>query len=75
MSNNLAEQQVSKNIKAKAKQQTQEQLSSPQSQVLKTYDFSNFESCELYTDITLFYPHPHPLMYHVCRTSHRTASP
>ena len=31
----------------KAKHITQEQLSSPLSQVLKTYDFGNFENCEL----------------------------
>ena len=36
MGNNLAEQQVNNNNKAKAKYQTQEQLSSPLSQVLKT---------------------------------------
>ena len=28
-----------------SKQKTQEQLSSPLSQVLKTYDFGNFENC------------------------------
>ena len=39
MGNNHAEQQVNNNNKAKSKQQTQEQLSSPLSQVLKTYDF------------------------------------
>ena len=47
MDNNLAEQQVNNNNKAKTKQQMQEQLSSPLSQVLKTYDFGNFENCEL----------------------------
>ena len=47
MGNNLAEQQVTNNNKAKTKQQTQEQLSSPLFQVLKTYDFGNFEICEL----------------------------
>ena len=36
MGNNLPEQQVNNNNKAKAKQKTQEQLSSPISQVLKT---------------------------------------
>ena len=37
MGNDLAEQQVNNNkAKTKAKQQTQEQLSSPLSQVLKT---------------------------------------
>ena len=46
---------------------TQEQLSSQLSQVLKTYDFGNFENCELNIDITLIYPHLHPPMYHVCR--------
>ena len=35
----------------KAKQKTQEQLSSPLSQVLKTYDFGNFENCELNNEI------------------------
>ena len=44
MGNNLAEQQVNSNSKAKTKQQTQEQLSSPLSQVLKIYDFGNFEN-------------------------------
>ena len=47
MGNNLAEQQVNNNNKAKTKQQTQEQLSSPLSQVLKTYGFGNCENCEL----------------------------
>ena len=37
MGNNLAEQHMNNNNKAKTKQQTQEQLSSPLSQVLKTY--------------------------------------
>ena len=45
MGNNLAEQHMNNN-KAKTKQQTQEQLSSPLSQVLKTYDFGNLENCE-----------------------------
>ena len=48
MGTNLAEQQVNNNNKAK-NQQTQEQLSSPLSQVLKTSDFDNFENCELNT--------------------------
>ena len=47
MDNNLAEQQVNNNNKAKTKQQLQEQISSPLSQVLKTYDFGNFKNCEL----------------------------
>ena len=51
MGNNLAEQQVNNNNKAKTKQQTQEKLSSPLSQVLKTYDFDNFKNCELNTEI------------------------
>ena len=48
MDNNLAEQQVNNNNKAKTKQQTQQQLSSPLSQVLKTYsyDFGNSENSE-----------------------------
>ena len=75
MGNNLAEQQVNNNNKAKTKQQTQEQLSSPLSQVLKTYDFVNFENCELNIDITVIYPCLHPLMYHVYRNPHRRASP
>ena len=70
MGNNLAEQQVNNINKAKAKQQTQEQLSSPLSQVLKTYDCGNFRNCELNIDITLIYLHLHPLMYHVCRNPH-----
>ena len=55
MGNNLAEQQVNNNNEAKTKQQTQEQLSSPLSQLLKTYDFGNFENCELKTEIILIY--------------------
>ena len=42
MGNNIAVQQVNNNNKAKRKQQTQEQLSSPLSQVLQTNDFGNF---------------------------------
>ena len=52
MGNNLAEQQVNNNNQAKTKQQTQEQFSSPLSQVLKTYDFGNFVNCELNIGIT-----------------------
>ena len=44
---------MNNNNKAKAKHQTQEQISSPLSLVLKTYDFGNFENCELNIDITL----------------------
>ena len=53
--NNLAEQQVNNNNKAKTKQHTQEQLSSLLSQVLKTHDFGNFDNCELNTKILLIY--------------------
>ena len=75
MGNNLAEQQVNNNNNtAKTKQQTQEQLSSPLSQVLRTYDFGNFENCELNTGTNLIYSHLHPPMYHVCRNPHRRAS-
>ena len=62
MGNKLAEQQVNNNNKAKVKQQTQEQLSSLLSQTLMTYDFGHFENCELNNQITLIYPHLHPLM-------------
>ena len=56
MGNNLAEQQVNiNNTKVKTIQQTQEQLSSPQSQVLKTVDYVNFENCELNTEMILIY--------------------
>ena len=55
MGNSFAEQQVNKQQQSKTKQQTQEQLSSPQSQVLMTYDFGNFENCELNTEIILIY--------------------
>ena len=74
MGNNLAEQQVNNNNKAKAIQQTQEQLSSPLSQVLKTYDFGNFEICELNTDITLIYPHP-ILLCTMCVKLHTNGPP
>ena len=51
MGNNIAEQQLNKNSKAKTTQQTQEQLSSPLTQVLMTYDLCNFKNCELNTEI------------------------
>ena len=49
MGNNLAEQQVNNNNKAKTEPQMQVQLSSPLSEVLKTYsyNFGNCENCEL----------------------------
>ena len=47
MDNNLADQQVNNNNKAKTKQQMQQQLSSPLSQVLNTTDLGNFGYCEL----------------------------
>ena len=72
MGNNLAEQQVNNNNKAK--QQTQEQLSSLLSQVLKTYDAGNCDICEVNIDTTLIYPHLHPVLYHVCRNIHKRAS-
>ena len=74
MGNNLAEQQVNNNNKAKTKQQTQEQLSSLQSQVLKTYDFGNFGNCELNTEIILIIIDFHSHLYHVCRNLHYRAS-
>ena len=49
MGNSFAEQQVNNNNKAKTKQHTQEQLSSPLYQVLNNDDFGNFENCELNT--------------------------
>ena len=54
MGSNLAEQQVNNNNQAKTKQQTQEQFSSPLSQILKTYsyDFGIFVNCELHIGIT-----------------------
>ena len=55
MGRNLAEQQVNNNNKVKTKQITQEQLSSPLSQVLKTHDFGNCEKFELNTEIILIY--------------------
>ena len=33
--------------------------------------FGNIENCEPNINITLIYPHLHPLMYHVCRNPHR----
>ena len=74
MGNNLDEQQVNNNNKAKMKQQTQEQLSSPLSQVLKPYDFGNFENYELNTEIILIYHQLHSHLYHVCRNLHKRAS-
>ena len=53
---------------------TQEQLSSPLSQVLKTHDFGNLENCELNTEIILIYHQLHSPMYHVCGDLHKRAS-
>ena len=74
MGNNLAEQQVNNDNKAKKMINTR---TTPftLSQVQKTYDFGNIENCELNIDFTLTYPHLHPLMYYVCRNPHRRASP
>ena len=70
MGNNLAEQQVKNNNKAKTKQQTQEQLSSL-SQVLKTCDFGDLRIVslvlKLFRSIIDFHSH----LYHVCRTLHQ----
>ena len=40
------------NTTQQSKTKPQEQLSSPLSQVLKTYDFGNFENCEPDNEIT-----------------------
>ena len=60
MDKNLAEQEVSDNNKAKTKQQMQEQLSLPLSQVLKTSDFGNFENCELKVKLSDLSSMPQP---------------
>ena len=67
MGSNLAEQQVNNNNKEKIKQETQEQLSSPLSQVLKTYsyDFGNFENFDLNTEIIWIY-HQLPFSFVPC---------
>ena len=54
MDNDIAEQQVNNDIQAKTKQQMQDQLSSPPSEVLKTYKFSNFKNCELKVKLSDF---------------------
>ena len=54
MNNILAEQQVNNNKEKNKTTIMQEQLSSPQSQVLRSYwehDFGNFENCELNNEI------------------------
>ena len=65
MGNNLTEQQMNNNNKAKTKQQTQEQLSSPLSQLLKTYYFGNGENLELNTEIIWIY-HQLPFSFVPC---------
>ena len=47
--NTLVDQQM--NNKTKQTKKPQEQLSSPLSQVLKTYDFGNFENCKLNNEV------------------------
>ena len=74
MGKNLSDWQANNNSKAKTKQQTQEQLSSLLSQVLMTYDFGNFENCELNTEIILIYHQLHSPLYYVCRNLHKMAS-
>ena len=53
MDNTLVDQQM--NDTNKAKQTTQEQLSSPLSQGLKTYDFDNCENCEPTMKLLVFH--------------------
>ena len=57
------------NYNNKGKQKTQEQLSSPLSQVLKTYDFGNFQSSELI--MKLCDPTFHPHLYNKSRNLHK----
>ena len=72
MNNNLAEQQVNNNNnKAKTKQESQEQLSSPLSQVLMTYDFGNFENCELKVKLSELSSTSYPQLYHEHRHLHK----
>ena len=64
MNNILAEQQVNNN-KARTKTTImQEHLSSPQSQVLKTYDFGNFENCKLKVNLSDLSLTSYPHLYH-----------
>ena len=74
MSNNLAEQPVYIINKAKTIQQTQEQLSSPLSQDIRTYDFGNLENHEQNSEIILIYHRLHFDLYHVCRNLHKRGS-
>ena len=71
MNNNLAEQQVNNNNKAKTKQESQEQLSSPLSQVLMTSDFGNFENCELKVKLSELSSTSYPQLYHEHRHLHK----
>ena len=48
MGSNPTEKWVNINNRAKTKQQTQEELSSPLSQVLKTYHFGNYEKLPIF---------------------------
>ena len=54
-----------------AKHKTQEQLSSPLSQVLKTHDFGNFENCELVMKLFDVSLTSHPHLYHKNRNLHK----
>ena len=69
MNNALIDQQMNNNNKAK--QKTQEQLSSPLSQVRKTYDFGNFENCELIMKLFDLSLTSHPHLYHKSRNLHK----
>ena len=56
---------------SKTKQQPKEQLSSPLSQVLKTYDFGNFENCELKVKLSELQSTLYPLLYRKHMDLHR----
>ena len=67
---------VSTDEEQKQSKKTQEQLSSPLSQVLKTYDFGNFEKCELIIKLFNLSLTSHPCLYHKSRNLHKwTCSP
>ena len=70
MGNNLA---VRATGEQQQQQKTQEQLSSPISQALKTYDFGNFENSQLNSENILIYHQLHSHLYHMHSNLHKGA--
>ena len=68
----MDKKQVNNNNNKAKKQELQEQLSSPLSQVLRTYDFGSVENCELKVELSELSLTSYPQLYHEQRVLHKT---